>query len=93
MPVRHATEHFLYWLKGAMWFDLWFEVAHRPTRDADFLGFGPMEAGVLAGTVHGTPFDPRPQPIDSPPRPPAGGLRAWSPKAGYLSRSAIRRNG
>jgi len=51
------------------------------------------EAGVLAGTVHGTPFDPRPQPIDSPPRPPAGGLRAWSPKAGYLSRSAIRRNG
>lgn len=60
--VRYATERFLYrlaqlparesyWLKGAMLFDLWFDVAHRPTRDADFLGFGPMEAGVLANTV------------------------------------------
>lgn len=60
--VRYATERFLYrlsqlparesyWLKGAMLFDLWFDVAHRPTRDADFLGFGPMEAGVLANIV------------------------------------------
>jgi hypothetical protein len=60
--VRYATERFLYrlsqlparesyWLKGAMLFDLWFDVAHRPTRDADFLGFGPMESGVLANTV------------------------------------------
>jgi hypothetical protein len=60
--VRYATERFLYrlsqlparesyWLKGAMLFDLWFDVAHRPTRDADFLGFGPMESGVLASTV------------------------------------------
>lgn len=62
--VRYATERFLYrlsqlparesyWLKGAMLFDLWFDVAHRPTRDADFLGFGPMEAGVVADTVRG----------------------------------------
>jgi len=28
-------------------FDLWFEVPHRPTRDADFLGFGPQDAAVL----------------------------------------------
>jgi hypothetical protein len=60
--VRYATERFLYrlsqlparesyWLKGAMLFDLWFDVAHRPTRDADFLGFGPMESSVLANTV------------------------------------------
>lgn len=27
-------------LKGAMLFALWFEQPHRPTRDADFLGFG-----------------------------------------------------
>ena len=62
--VRYATERFLYrlsqlparesyWLKGAMLFDLWFDVAHRPTRDADFLGFGPMQAGALADTVRG----------------------------------------
>ncbi len=62
--VRYATERFLYrlsqlparesyWLKGAMLFDLWFDVAHRPPRDADFLGFGPMEAGVVADTVRG----------------------------------------
>jgi predicted nucleotidyltransferase component of viral defense system len=60
--VRYAIERFLYrlsqlparesyWLKGAMLFDLWFDVMHRPTRDADFLGFGPMEAELLADTV------------------------------------------
>lgn len=82
--VRYATERFLYrlsqlparesyWLKGAMLFDLWFDVAHRPTRDADFLGFGPMEAGVLAHTVReicavptddGMRFDPASIAID-----------------------------
>lgn len=76
--VRYAIERFLYrlsqlparesyWLKGAMLFDLWFDVAHRPTRDADFLGFGPIEARVLADTVReicavpaddGMSFDP-----------------------------------
>jgi hypothetical protein len=30
-------------LKGALLFDLWFDEPHRPTRDADFLGFGPAE--------------------------------------------------
>ncbi len=36
----HA-EHFL--LKGALLFDLWFDIPHRPTRDVDLLGFGPAE--------------------------------------------------
>jgi hypothetical protein len=37
-----ASEHadrFL--LKGALLFTLWYDTPHRPTRDADFLGFGP----------------------------------------------------
>lgn len=60
--TRYAIERFLYrlslvpardvyWLKGALLFDLWFDVPHRPTRDADFLGFGPIDAEALASTV------------------------------------------
>lgn len=60
--TRFAVERFLYrlsiselrerfWLKGALLFDLWFEVPHRPTRDADFLGFGPQDAVVLGDAV------------------------------------------
>jgi hypothetical protein len=30
-------------LKGALLFNLWFDIPHRPTRDADFLGFGSAE--------------------------------------------------
>lgn len=41
---RHA-ERFL--LKGALLFDLWFDIPHRPTRDADPLGFGLAEGPVL----------------------------------------------
>ena len=59
---RFATERFLFrlsslpsrealWLKGAKLFDLWFDAPHRPTRDADFLGFGPMDAEVLRTTM------------------------------------------
>jgi hypothetical protein len=59
---RYATERFLFrlsslparealWLKGAKLFDLWFDVPHRPTRDADFLGFGPIDAAALHGTI------------------------------------------
>lgn len=55
---RYALERFLYrlstspardsyWLKGALLFDLWFQAPHRPTRDADFLGFGPPDADSL----------------------------------------------
>jgi hypothetical protein len=28
-------------LKGALLFSLWYDLPHRPTRDADLLGFGP----------------------------------------------------
>jgi hypothetical protein len=76
--TRYALERFLYrlslvpardayWLKGALLFDLWFDVPHRPTRDADFLGFGPADVEALAGTMReicgiaaddGMEFDP-----------------------------------
>ena len=60
--MRYAAERFLYrmslspardqfLLKGALLFDLWFDQPHRPTRDVDFLGFGPMDAEALAATV------------------------------------------
>lgn len=59
---RYAVERLLYrlsispyrddfLLKGAMLFALWFDAAHRPTRDADFLGFGDPDAGRLASVV------------------------------------------
>lgn len=52
--TRYALERLLYrlsisahrdkfLLKGALLFDLWFDVPHRPTHDADFLGFGSSE--------------------------------------------------
>ena len=52
--TRYAIERFLYrlstlparesfCLKGALLFDLWFDIPHRPTHDADFLGFGPRD--------------------------------------------------
>ncbi|MFO1398101.1 MAG: nucleotidyl transferase AbiEii/AbiGii toxin family protein [Burkholderiales bacterium] len=60
--TRYGIERFLYrlsqlparevlLLKGALLFDLWFDVPHRPTRDADFLGFGPKDAEALATTI------------------------------------------
>lgn len=39
----------LFLLKGAMLFALWFDQPHRPTRDADFLGFGSPDPERLAG--------------------------------------------
>jgi hypothetical protein len=52
--TRYALERFLYrlsasphaaqfLLKGALLFDLWFDIPHRPTHDADLLGFGSAE--------------------------------------------------
>ena len=35
-------------LKGAQLFRIWSEQAHRPTRDADFLGFGEPEPSAVA---------------------------------------------
>lgn len=43
----HASN---YLLKGALLFSLWYDQPHRPTRDADLLGFGPddIESAVTA---------------------------------------------
>ena len=35
-----SPQHDQFLLKGALLFDLWFDVPHRPTHDADLLGFG-----------------------------------------------------
>lgn len=76
--IRFTLERFLYRLsisphggrfvlKGALLFDLWFDVPHRPTRDADFLGFGSSDLGELAAVFRdvaaivvddGIAFDP-----------------------------------
>jgi len=59
---RYAIERYLYrlsisrWaeqfvLKGALLFDLWFDEPHRPTRDADFLGFGADDAETAKSIV------------------------------------------
>ena len=56
--TRFAIERFLYRLsqaplgsalvlKGALLFDLWFDVPHRPTHDADFLSIGEHTAESL----------------------------------------------
>jgi predicted nucleotidyltransferase component of viral defense system len=37
-------------LKGALLFALWYDEPHRPTRDADFLGFGPNDEANLIAT-------------------------------------------
>lgn len=58
--VRYALERLLYRLsksphasqfvlKGALLFRLWFSLEQRPTRDADFLGFGVEDPDHLAG--------------------------------------------
>jgi len=59
MLVNYALERVLYRLgksrhrdrfvlKGALLFRLWFELTQRPTRDADFLGFGNAEPEEFA---------------------------------------------
>ena len=42
------AERFL--LKGALLFALWYDTPHRPTRDADLLGFGPDDEVNLIAT-------------------------------------------
>lgn len=41
LSISEQRDQFL--LKGALLFGLWFDVPHRPTHDADFLGFGSAE--------------------------------------------------
>ena len=61
---RYAVERLLYrlsisrhrndfLLKGAMLFRHWFDQEHRPTRDADFLGFGSPDPARVAEVVRG----------------------------------------
>lgn len=45
LSVSPHAEQFL--LKGALLLDLCFDIPHRPTRDADFLGFGSAEVPHL----------------------------------------------
>ena len=58
--TRYGLEHLLYrlsisehapnfLLKGALLFQLWYGQPHRPTRDADLLGFGPDDVPTLVG--------------------------------------------
>jgi len=59
--VRYALERFLYrlsmsahadnfLLKGAMLFNLWYDMPHRSTRDADLLGFGSSDLESIGQT-------------------------------------------
>lgn len=56
--TRYALERLLYrisisphadlfLLKGALLFDVWFDIPHRPTRDVDLLGSGPPDLLTL----------------------------------------------
>ena len=65
LSVSEYASNFL--LKGALLFTLWYDVAHRPTRDADLLGFGPDDVETAVKTFHqicltpaedGVVFDP-----------------------------------
>jgi len=56
-----------YLLKGALLFSLWYDQPHRPTRDADLLGFGPDDVDTAVSAFRticqiaagdGIAFDP-----------------------------------
>jgi hypothetical protein len=51
LSISEYRDQFL--LKGALLFDLWFDVPHRPTHDADFLGFGSAEIPHLEEIFRG----------------------------------------
>ena len=48
LSISEHADHFL--LKGALLFDMWFDVPFRPTRDMDLLGFGLAEEPHLIAT-------------------------------------------
>lgn len=82
--VRFALERMLYrlgqsqhadrfLLKGALLFALWYDLPHRPTRDADLLGFGASDLESIARTFReiaaieaedGIVFDPATVTVD-----------------------------
>ena len=45
LSISEHRQNFL--LKGALLFVLWYDVPHRPTRDADLLGFGADDIGSV----------------------------------------------
>mgnify|MGYP000116381742 CR=1 FL=1 len=47
ISVSNHADQFV--LKGALLLDLWFDIPHRPTRDADFLGFRSAELPHIEG--------------------------------------------
>jgi predicted nucleotidyltransferase component of viral defense system len=49
LSISSHRDQFL--LKGALLFALWFDQPHRPTRDADLLGFGPPDAERVAAVI------------------------------------------
>ena len=51
LSVSRERDNFL--LKGALLFDLWFDVPLRPTRDIDLLGFGLAEIPLLVAAFEG----------------------------------------
>ncbi|MDP1659901.1 MAG: nucleotidyl transferase AbiEii/AbiGii toxin family protein [Methylotenera sp.] len=65
--VRYALERLLYrisrseysnqfLLKGALLFTIWYDMPHRPTRDADLLGFGNSDLRINKARVFSAPF-------------------------------------
>ncbi len=65
LSISEHASNFL--LKGALLFTLWYGIAHRPTRDADLLGFGPDDIDTAVTTFRkicqvpaedGVVFDP-----------------------------------
>lgn len=48
--VSISTHSSQFLLKGALLFDLWFDIPHRPTRVIDFLGFGSSELPHIENT-------------------------------------------
>ena len=51
LSVSRERDNFL--LKGALLFDLWYDVPLRPTRDIDLLGFGLAEIPLLIAAIEG----------------------------------------
>lgn len=48
--LRQSAHADRFLLKGALLFTLWYDMPHRPTRDADLLGFGPSDLDSIAQT-------------------------------------------
>ena len=48
LSISQYSDRFL--LKGALLFELWFDIPHRSTRDVDFLGLGSSEIAVTQNT-------------------------------------------